>query len=214
MKDELSMTMRRARSGHRSGHRSHQYGFTLLEVLIAIALTALVGLGVAALVNGLTTARARLEAPLAIDDDLQWLRLVERRLKAVVTRPLHQNGQPLLNARLDHDPGAHQLTWVALADTPLPLGDHYTRLRRQRLTWLPATQRLVLASSGLLDAAAAPQWQIVAELGDVSRADWAFFDGNRWQATPTPQQTQGVRLTWQRFDAPVTLVVRLPEPSS
>ncbi|WP_110686262.1 prepilin-type N-terminal cleavage/methylation domain-containing protein [Salinicola aestuarinus] len=189
-------------------------GFTLLEVLIAIALTALVGLGVAALVNGLTNARERFDEPLALSDDLRWLRRVDRRLKAVVMRPVHESGQPQLNARLDYATDSRSLEWVALADTPVPLGDHYTRLRRQRLTWLPDQRRLMLTSAGLLDAATTPDWQVVAVLDDVSRIDWAFFDGSRWNPVPATPLTLGARLTWWRDGNPVTLTVRLPEATS
>ncbi|KAA0019906.1 prepilin-type N-terminal cleavage/methylation domain-containing protein [Salinicola corii] len=191
---------------------SPQTGFTLLEVVIAIALTALVGLGVAALVNNLTTARTRLAEPTLLYSDVRWIRLVERRLETLVARPLHEHGQPLLNARLEYSPDSHSLEWVSLADTPLPIGDHYTRLRRMRLQWNPDTQRMTLASTGLLDAAGVPEWQLIARLDDVTQIEWAFFDGSRWNAAPEANApTLGVRLTWRHDQRPLTLIVQLPE---
>lgn len=194
---------------------SSQSGFTLLEVVIAVALTALVGLGVAALVNNLTTARARFAEPTPLYSDVRWIRLVERRLETLVARPLHEHGQPLLNARLEYSPDAHLLEWVSLADMPLPVGDHYTRLRRMHLQWTPDSQQLMLASTGLLDAVDAPQWQLVARLDDVTQVEWAFFDGSRWNAVPKEDgTTRGVRLSWQHDGQPLTLVVTLPEVAS
>lgn len=194
---------------------SPQNGFTLLEVVIAIALTALVGLGVAALVNNLATARARFAEPTPLYSDVRWIRLVERRLETLVARPLHEHGQPLLNPRLAYSPDAHLLEWVSLADTPLPIGDHYTRLRRMRLQWNPDSRQLTLASTGLLDAADAPRWQLVARLDDVTQVEWAFFDGSRWNAAPKEDgTTRGVRLSWQHDGQPLTLVVVLPEVAS
>lgn len=194
---------------------SPQTGFTLLEVVVAIALTALVGLGVAALVNSLTTARTRLAEPTPLYSDVRWIRLVERRLETLVARPLHEQGQPLLNARLEYSPDTHLLEWVSLADTPLPIGDHYTRLRRMRLQWNPDAQQMTLASTGLLDATDVPEWQLIARLDDVTQVEWAFFDGSRWNAAPEEDGTTlGIRLTWRHDQRPLTLIVQLPEVTS
>ncbi|MHB0776778.1 PulJ/GspJ family protein [Halomonas sp. WWR20] len=191
--------------------RPSQRGFTLLEVIIAIALTALIGVTVAALVNAMVTTRERLSAPPALRQDARLAQLLERRLEALVVRPVHVQGQPLLNAPLDYLPDAQTLEWVAQGDWPLPIGDHYTRLRRQRLVWDSDDHRLWLGSTGLLDDAGTPQWQTSARLDDVERVQFEFYDGTRWTAAP-PDTTlpTGIRLQWWRNGARFQMSALLP----
>lgn len=191
---------------------ARQCGFTLLEVIVAIALTALIALTVAALVNGLVTTRERLgEAP-QLRRDTRFLQLLERRLEALTVRPLHVQGQPLLNAPLDYRPDTQTLEWVALGDWPLPVGDHFTRLRRQRLVWDSDDRRLWLESTGLLDAAGTPQWQTSATLDAVERVEFEFHDGARWSAAPPDSgPTRGLRIRWQRDGAKFQTSVLLPQ---
>ncbi|GAB2780462.1 hypothetical protein GCM10027040_03140 [Halomonas shantousis] len=188
-----------------------QRGFTLLEVIVAIALTALIGVTVAALVNGVVTTRERFNEPPALRQDVRLVQLLERRLEALVVRPVHVQGQPLLNAPLDYLPDSQTLEWVAQGDWPLPIDDHYTRLRRQRLVWDSDRHRLWLGSTGLLDDAATPQWQISARLDDVERVQFEFYDGTRWMAAP-PDRTlpTGIRLQWWRNGARFQMSALLP----
>ena len=92
------------------------------------------------------------------------------------------------------------------------MGDFYTRLRRQRLEWSSLSGRLTLSSTGLLDAAGAPQWQRVASLEGVTALRLAFHDGGRWRDVPPPNgHSRGVRLSWQRDDRAITLMAQLPD---
>ncbi|GHB06540.1 prepilin-type N-terminal cleavage/methylation domain-containing protein [Modicisalibacter luteus] len=191
--------------------RPSQRGFTLLEVIVAIALTALIGVTVAALVNGMLTTRERLNEPSALRQDTRLAQLLERRLEALVVRPVHAQGQPLLNAPLDYLPDTHMLEWVAQGDWPLPIGDHYTRLRRQRLVWDSEQHRLWLASTGLLDDAGTPQWQTAAQLDDVERVQIEFYNGARWVASPPDNALpSGIRLQWWRNGARYQMSALLP----
>lgn len=188
-----------------------QRGFTLLEVIVAIALTALIGVTVAALVNAMVTTRERLREPPALRQDARLAQLLERRLEALIVRPLHAQGQPLLNAPLDHLPDIQTLEWVAQGDWPLPMGDHYTRLRRQRLVWNSDAHHLWLGSTGLLDDAGTPQWQVSASLDEVERVQFEFYDGARWVASPPDKGLPiGIRLQWWRNGARFQVSALLP----
>ncbi|WP_353979822.1 prepilin-type N-terminal cleavage/methylation domain-containing protein [Salinicola endophyticus] len=190
----------------------HQRGFTLLEVMIAIALTALVGIGVAALVEQLVSARERFAEPAPLDAEIDVSRLLTRRLEALVQRPIHEEGRRLFNLPLTYRADLARLEWVSLGAVALPVGDFYTRLRRQRLQWDRDSATLTLDSSGLLDAAGEPEWQRVAALDDVTALTLEFFAAGRWLAAPPPSGiAQGVRVQWQRHGRPVTLTVVLPE---
>ncbi|WFF41914.1 prepilin-type N-terminal cleavage/methylation domain-containing protein [Salinicola endophyticus] len=189
-----------------------QRGFTLLEVMIAIALTALVGIGVAALVNQLVTVRERFAEPPPLATEIDFSRLLTRRLEALVQRPVHERGLVLFNLPLAYRADLSRLEWVSLGAAALPVGDFYTRLRRQRLQWDRDGATLTLDSSGLLDAAGEPEWQRVAALDDVTALTLEFFAAGRWLAAPPPNGiAQGVRVQWQRHGRPVTTTAILPE---
>ncbi|MFB9867642.1 prepilin-type N-terminal cleavage/methylation domain-containing protein [Vreelandella sulfidaeris] len=189
-----------------------QTGFTLLEVLIAIALTALVGLGVASLVNQLVVTQERFAEPAPLAADIDFSRLLQRRLEALVVRPVREQGLLLFNTPLDYRPSLHRLDWVSLSGTALPIGDHYTQLRRQRLQWDPTAETLSLYSAGMLDAVADIQWQPVAVLEDVNHVQIAFYRDGRWNETPPSDGiSRGVKLSWQRRQEEITLMAHLPD---
>ncbi|MDW7748149.1 type II secretion system protein J [Halomonas sp.] len=186
-------------------------GFTLLEVLVALGLTALIGVTVATLVSGLVSARERLATPPAVRQHLHVAQLLERRLESLVVRPLHEGGQPHLNRPLDVRADGERLEWVAASGWPLPLGDHYTRLRRQRLEWRPEIGELRLLSSGELDATGRPAWHASARLEGLERLEIAFHDGQQWRATPTADgRARAVRLDWWQAGQRHGVVVPLP----
>ncbi|MFM9270116.1 type II secretion system protein J [Halomonas elongata] len=191
-----------------------QAGFTLLEVVIAIALTALIGVTVAGLVNGLVSAEERFATPPDERQDMRFARRLEDRIQALVERSLHEDGQPLLNPRLDYRPESGLLEWVALVGEPVALGDRVSRLRRQRLSWNLERGELQLASSGLLDAVDTPQWQQDARLTGIETVDIAFHEHGQWRqapATANARTVRGLRLRWQRHGRAHDIIARLPE---
>ncbi|WP_110643738.1 prepilin-type N-terminal cleavage/methylation domain-containing protein [Salinicola sp. CPA57] len=191
---------------------TRQRGFTLLEVMIAIALTTLVGIGVAALVNQLVSVRERFAEPAPLDAEIDFSRLLTRRLEALVQRPVHERGLVLFNLPLAYRADLARLEWVSLGALALPVGDFYTRLRRQRLQWDRDSATLTLDSSGLLDAAGEPEWQRVAALDGVNALTLEFFAAGRWLAAPPPNGiAQGVRVQWQRHGRLMTSTAILPE---
>ncbi|MBS9403127.1 prepilin-type N-terminal cleavage/methylation domain-containing protein [Halomonas sp. TRM85114] len=191
--------------------RPRERGFTLLEVLVALGLTALISISVATLVTGLVDARERLATPPPMRQHLHFAQLLERRLESLVVRPLHEGGQPRLNRPLDFQADTGPLEWVAASGWPLPLGDHYTRLRRQRLEWQPDIGELRLLSSGELDAAGRPTWHASSHLEGLERLVFSFHDGQQWRATPAPDgRARAVRLDWWQSGQRHGVVVPLP----
>ncbi|SEM35858.1 type II secretion system protein J (GspJ) [Halomonas caseinilytica] len=201
-------------SVNRPMNEHRQAGFTLLEVVIAIALTALIGVAVAGLVNGLVSTEERFATPPDERQDMRFARRLEDRLQALVSRSLHEGGQPLLNHRLDYRPEPGVLEWVALVGEPVALGDRVSRLRRQRLSWDLERGELQLASAGLLDALNTPQWQREARLTGIETVEIAFHEHGQWRQTPTTanaRTVRGLRLRWQRHGREHDVIVRLPE---
>lgn len=85
---------------------SGQSGFTLMEVLIAVMITAVIGLGVWQVVHGVVTSRDRVDE-LAEQFDGVWrtMLLMERDITQVVNRPardLYGDYQPALTSRADN----------------------------------------------------------------------------------------------------------------
>lgn len=206
----MTSSMPRSLRTQKHAQPTQQQGFTLLEVVIAIALTALVGIAVAALINQLVDSRDQLARANPHLSDTRFMRLLSRRLEGLTPRALHAQGQAQLNQLIDYEPSVQRLSWVSADDWPLPVSDHYTRLRRQQLHWLERQKRLVLSSNGLLDAVNPLKWQPVAQLEDVTHLNITFYDGTRWRPAPSPT-TQGIRLNWTRAGQDQVLLVRLPD---
>lgn len=90
-----------------SAHSCHpqQRGFTLLEVLIAVTITAVIGLGVWQVINGVVNSRDRVNELAEQFDGLQRsMLLLERDIMQVVNRPardIYGDFQPALSSRAD-----------------------------------------------------------------------------------------------------------------
>lgn len=82
---------------------SRQTGFTLMEVLIAVSITAVIGLGIWQVLSGVTTARERVDEVAAEFDGLQQtFLLLERDLRQMVNRPvrnIYGDFEPALSSR-------------------------------------------------------------------------------------------------------------------
>jgi len=89
----------------RSMPSQSQRGFTLMEVLIAVTITAVIGLGVWQVINGIVNSRDRVNELADDFDQLQrTMLLLERDLVQIVNRPardLYGDFQPALTSRDD-----------------------------------------------------------------------------------------------------------------
>ncbi|MFJ4142198.1 type II secretion system protein J [Pseudomonas sp. NPDC089734] len=189
-----------------------QRGLTLVELLVAMALTAVVGVVLATLVNGWITVRERLAEPGNEPVVLEFCLALERRLDGLVLRRLYEKRLPLPVMRLDWEPAANRLGWVAL--TAWPEVEGQSRLQRQRLEFSPREGRLSLSTSADLYAADAPRWERREWLDGVDQVRFSFYQGTRWLAFPSTvalQPDRGVRLEFERHGAPYVCTFSLPD---
>ncbi|MFJ4347004.1 type II secretion system protein J [Pseudomonas sp. NPDC089401] len=191
--------------------KRRQAGLTLIELMVAMALTALLGVMLAALVNGWLKVRERLQAPTQETRVLEFCLALERRFDSPVLRRIHEQRLPLASRWLDWQPDRQQLLWVAAA--ALPEAEGGSRLQRQRLRFDAREQRLLLESSADLYAAGAPRWVLREQLTGVSSLDILYHQGGRWLPWPSDQPAhpgRGVRLQLQRDGAPYVCTFMLP----
>lgn len=191
--------------------RAAQRGLTLIELLVAMALTAVIGVLLAALVNGWVKVRERLDDPGGEPRVLEFCLALERRFDALVLRQLYEQRLPLALAWLDWQPALGQLQWAALAAWPPAQA---SRLERQRLVFDARQKRLNLFTSADLYAAAKPHWVLKASLTDVDRAVFSFYQGTRWLAFPSnaaAQPNRGVRIEFEHHGAPYVCTFALPD---
>ena len=192
-----------------------QAGLTLIELLVALALTAVLGVMLAALVNGWLKVRERLQANQHEASVLDFCLALERRFDSPVLRQLYEQRLPLATRWLDWQADRQQLLWVAAAAVPEAEGG--SRLQRQRLRFDARDQRLLLESSADLYAAGEPQWLLREQLPRVSAMTVLYHQGGRWLPWPSDQPAhpgRGVRLELQRDGAAYVCTFVLPRGRS
>lgn len=192
--------------------RRRQQGLTLLELLVALALTAVLGVLLAALVNGWLSVRERLAQAPQATPVLNFCLALERRFDATVLRQLYEQRLPLAMNWLDWQPAELQLQWVALAAWPAAEGG--SRLQRQRLRYDLREARLLLETSADLYAVGRPRWVLRDSLAGVTAPVYQFRQGSQWLAWPSVERSapdRGVRLEFQRDGAPYVCTFALPE---
>ncbi|GAB7528578.1 hypothetical protein PS3A_09870 [Pseudomonas sp. 3A(2025)] len=191
---------------------ARQRGLTLIELLVALALTAVLGVLLAALVNGWVNVRERLDDQDKEPPVLEFCLALERRFDSLVLRQVHEQRLPLSLRWLDWQPSLSQLDWVAL--TAWPEAGSPSRLERQRLLFEARERRLSLATSADLNAVGMPHWQRREQLDEVSQVQLSFYQGNRWLAFPSTVAslpTLGVRLEFAYHGAPYVCTFNLPD---
>lgn len=191
--------------------KRRQAGLTLIELMVALALTAVLGILLAALVHGWLTVRERLTDQQNEPGVLEFCLALERRFDSPVLRQVYEQRLPLATRWLDWQAQNHQLLWVAAAAWPQAEGG--ARLQRQRLRFEPREQRVLLETSADLYAADKPRWVVRERLERVSEMSILYFQGGSWLAWPSDQPAhpgRGVRLHLQRDGAPYVCTFVLP----
>lgn len=188
-----------------------QTGLTLIELLVAIALTAVLGILMAALVNSWVLVRERLDntqRPVV----LEFCLALERSFDSLTLRQLYEQRLPLSQRWLDWQAEPPRLQWVALTAWP-PAGGG-SRLQRQRLVYEADQQRLALYGSADLYAAGSPAWMLSDWLEPVTQVHVSFRQGQRWLAYPSEVPVQpnlGVRVDFLYRGDPYVCTFALPD---
>lgn len=188
-----------------------QAGLTLIELLVAIALTAVLGILVAALVNSWVLVRERLgntQRPTV----LEFCLALERSFDSLTLRQLYEQRLPLAPHWLDWQAEQQRLQWVALTAWPPASGG--ARLQRQRLVYEAFQQRLALYDSADLYAAGAPAWALRDWLQPVTQVRVSFRQGQRWMAYPSEvplQPNLGIRIDFLYRGDPYVCTFVLPD---
>ena len=154
----------------------NQKGFTLMEVLIAVAITAVIGLGVWQVLSGVVLARDRVnEAADAFDQLQKTMLLLERDLTQLVNRPvrdMYGDFKPALTSR--EDEYALVLTRQGWRN---PLGTRRSGL--QRAGWEYTGEELRRRYWLTLDQGQEDNSQDMLVLSDVTAFEIRFFDAER-----------------------------------
>lgn len=194
-----------------------QSGLSLIELLLALALTALLGVMIASLINGWVDLRERTGQDSSADTQvLEFCLLLEQRFDALTARSLQEQRLALNNTPLVWLADRQRLEWVsrdAVAFDGLELDGvaPLSALRRQALQWDKSGQRLRLLSSGDIDAVASARWHEVRGLDGVGELRLQFYQASRWLAYPDSQgSAQGVRLEFRRSQVPYVCTFALP----
>jgi general secretion pathway protein J len=182
-------------SDHRhriAGLRAHR-GFTLIEVLVAVLIFALLTAAAYAAVDTLLRSRQALHARAQSLQQLQTaMSRIERDLRqamAVPVRDEYGEAQSLLRG----NSSAIEFTRAGFSN---PLGQ--TRARIEHVQWALQDQTLNRASFAVLDRAINSKPQIVPMLNRITGVSFRYFDGVQW------------RNQWPRPDAPPELPKVLP----
>jgi general secretion pathway protein J len=174
------------------GLRGHR-GFTLIEVLVAVLIFALLTAAAYASVDTLLRSRQALHARAQSLQQLQTaMSRIERDLRQAMAVPVRDEYGEVL-ALLRGNSSAIEFTRAGFSN---PLGQ--TRARIEHVQWALQDQTLNRASFAVLDRAINSKPQIVPMLNSITGVSFRYFDGAQW------------RNQWPRPDAPAELPKLLP----
>ena len=166
---------------------SRQRGFTLMEVLIAVSITAVIGVGVWQVMSSVVTSRDRVDA---VSEEFEGLQktflLLERDLRQVVSRPvrnIYGDYEPAMTSQ-----GEEFELIVTHQGWRNPLGKQRSEL--QRSAWEYTGDEVRRRYWIMLDQPQEEESQDQLLLSDVTEFSVRFLDENRdWQESwPPPNQ--------------------------
>lgn len=176
----------------RSLPRRGQAGFTLLEVLIAVTLTALIGVGVSQLLSSVIDAKNGIDR---VSEEFTRMQrtvvILERDLAQIVFRPVRDPyGEPVPAVTSRNDPLAIELTRTGWRN-PLQAA----RSDLQRVAYEVVDETLVRYYWDVLDRAqdTIPREQELLE--DVIELRWRFLNHDREWSDDWPSDTQMQSMT-------------------
>lgn len=194
-------------------NKATNQGFTLLEVLLALAILAALGVGLTLTLSQTLDARKQVTVSRqeSIERLTDFLNRADKQLSQLVARQAQETARPLNRQPLTLQNNNQELYWVAAGNWVLPLSDYATRLRLWRLNFDKDKKLLSIEASGLLDAGKEQEWTLVDQLEEVSELSFSFYRNKAWQPTLRGSFPKGIQinLTWQGED--YHRLVLLPE---
>lgn len=200
-------------------HSSAGRGFTLVELLIAIGIMALLGTAAAVMLNGAIENKQRIEArQQKLERVALALQILRRDLEQLTPRIARDRaGDPLQSRIVGEQVDADsEIEFVHGGRRILPGQSLGSALERVR--YLSEDQALVRYSAAVADPTDNTEWQRQVLLEEVKNFTISYYDGDRWTTfwPPSTQlnavQPQGVRI---EMDVPpwpdIRLDVVLPE---
>jgi general secretion pathway protein J len=184
-----------------------QNGFTLMEVLIAVAITAVIGVGVWQVVHGVITSRDRVDDVADQFRNLQrTMLLLERDITQIVNRPardVYGDFQPALSSQ--QDDFALMLTRQGWRN---PLGIRRSSL--QRVGWEYTGNELRRRYWPMVDQGQEDNSQDILLLEGVTAFDIRFLDDNRtWQPEWPTDETMATLSPGSRPDIELPLGIEI-----
>jgi general secretion pathway protein J len=185
----------------------NQKGFTLMEVLIAVTITAVIGVGVWQVVHGVITSRDRVDEVADQFRNLQrTMLLLERDITQIVNRPardVYGDFQPALSSR--QDDFALMLTRQGWRN---PLGTRRSGL--QRVGWEYTGNELRRRYWPMVDQGQEDNSQDVLLLEGVTAFDIRFLDDNRrWHPQWPTDETMATLSPGSRPDTELPLGIEV-----
>lgn len=185
----------------------HQNGFTLMEVLIAVTITAVIGVGVWQVVHGVITSRDRVDD---VGDQFRNLQrtmlLLERDITQIVNRPardIYGDFQPALTSQ--QDDFALMLTRQGWRN---PLGIRRSAL--QRVGWEYTGNELRRRYWPMVDQGQEDNSRDVLLLEGVTAFDIRFLDDNRsWRPQWPTDETMATLSPGSRPDIALPLGIEI-----
>ena len=158
-------------------------GFTLIEVLVAVLIFALISAAAYASIGTLLTSREALHARAGSLQALQaTMSRLERDLRQALAAPVRDGygeSLPLFAGDATHV----ELTRAGLAN---PLGQ--ARARIERVQWALSGQALQRVRFAVLDRAVGTRPEVESMLGDIERMTFTYYDGGQWRTQwPRPE---------------------------
>ncbi|SET68687.1 general secretion pathway protein J [Marinobacter segnicrescens] len=180
---------------------ARQSGFTLMEVLIAVSITAVIGLGIWQVLSSVVTARDRVDEVSAEFENLQkTFLLLERDLRQVTSRPvrnIYGDYEPALTSA-----GEAFLLQVTRQGWRNPLGKQRSEL--QRSAWEFTGDEVRRRYWVMLDQAQEEESHDQLMLDGVTAFSMRFLDEERTWQEDWPPPNQGIP------SGPGAPVIRLP----
>ncbi|MEH6822969.1 MAG: type II secretion system minor pseudopilin GspJ [Motiliproteus sp.] len=197
-------------------HRPPQRGFTLIEMLVAVSLLALLGLASALALNSALRSQTIIGVKQDALEQLQRTqRLLSRDLQQLLLRPSRDvSGNPLdidLIAYPQPDTSNNGLILQFFKTGRRLLNQASPSSRLEQVRYRVEDEQLLRETTTLLDPSGSIPWHSGVLLTDISEIDLRFFHRQQWHSQwPPLNQTIGAAATTRQLPAAIEIRWQTP----